>query len=128
MWTPLFESVRFFEKLCPLYSMKSFFKVHKQTNKQTNSSSSNSSLRSYSNLISDIASLVPHPFLNLNCVLPIKYLSLFSSFLLRSLNIIFDTFVIRLIVQWSAHYEAFIFFSIVTIIGFVKSSGHFPVS
>ena len=78
-------------------------KAFSKPTKQTNSSSSNSYLRSHINLITDIASLVLHPFLNPNCVFLLKYLDLFSSLFPRSFNIIFDSCAIRLIFLWSAH-------------------------
>ena len=48
-------------------------KAFSKSTTQTHRSSLNSNLRSHSNLIIDIASLVPHNFLNPNCVFPIKY-------------------------------------------------------
>ena len=95
--------------------------------KQTNSSLSNSSLRSHSNLTNAIASHVSHHFLNPNCTFPYKvwfcslvcYQQVFSLFFY-----ICD----QLYCAVSAHSEAFIFYSIVTIVAIVESSIHFLVS
>ena len=101
-------------------------KAFSKSTKQTNSSSSNSRLHTGISLL--ILHLSSHILFWIQTVFFVKYLAFFSSLLPRSLNIIFDACAIILIFLWSVHSEAFIFFAIVTIVAFVKASGHFPVS
>ena len=82
-----------------------------QSMKQTHSSSSISKVRSAIILIIPIASLVPFPLLNPNWSSPSTASIFLSNLLLNIFAIIFTVYAIRLIVRWSLHFVASVFFS-----------------
>lgn len=73
-----------------------------------------------------IASLVPHPLRNPNCIFLIKCCALESIPLAKTFSTIFDVCVMSLSVLFSLHSFAFDFFDKVTIASLVQSSSHTP--